>query len=234
MEALQQFTNSLQERINRLSLRERAILFLVTAFLLYSSVDYLLLTPLALKQQSILTQIQSIQAENGKLEDQALTVINRYRTDPELAERQQLTQLNGEIDTLNAQIEAAVAGLIPPEKMALALENLLHRQNRLKFISINSLPAKPLIQSGIAEGMEVTTVISSILNAAPPQSIYQHSFKLQFEGSYLDTLAYLRELEALDWQFRWDAIDMTMLNYPTVAITLVIHTISLDEGLIGV
>jgi len=227
MEKLKQLINQLQEKIDALSLRERAILFLAISFVLYSSIDYLLLTPLELKQQKMLAQIQSIQAENGLLEKQALTIINRYRSDPDLAERQQLAQLNKAIDKANAHIGVAVAGLIPPEKMALALENLLQRQQGLKFIAIESMPAEPLLKSA-------NDVSTAATNSNQLQSIYRHSFKLQFEGSYLDTLTYLRELETLDWSFRWDEIDMTMLEYPTVAITLVIHTISLDEGLIGV
>lgn len=227
MEKLKQLINQLQEKIDALSLRERAILFLAISFVLYSSVDYLLLTPLELKQQKMLEQIQSIQAENGLLESQALTIINRYRSDPDLAERQQLAQLNRAIDKANAHIDEAVAGLIPPEKMALALENLLQRQRGLTFISIDSMPAEPLLKPTNDDSTAVT-------NDGQLQSIYRHSFKLQFEGSYLDTLAYLRQLETLDWSFRWDEIDMTMQEYPKVAITLVIHTISLDEGLIGV
>lgn len=226
MEKLKQLINRLQEKIDAFSLRERAILFLAISFMLYASVDYLLLSPLELKQQKLLSQIQSIQAENGQLETKALEIINRYRADPNKAERQQLARLNGEIDTAHGQIEAAVAGLIPPEKMALALENLLQRQKGLKFIAITSMPAESLLKPADDDSAAVAD--------GNLQSIYRHSFQLQFEGSYLNTLAYLRELEALDWSFRWDEIDMTMQEYPRVGITLVIHTISLDEGLIGV
>lgn len=227
MERLKQLISQLQEKIDALSLRERAILFLAISFMLYASVDWLLLSPLELKQQKLLDQIQAIQAENGQLETKALNIINRYRTDPNQAERQQLARLDREIDRAHEQIEVAVAGLIPPKKMALALENLLQSQKGLKFISINSMPAEPLLNQATAEN-------DATANDGQIQSIYRHSFKLQFEGSYLDTLAYLRKLEALDWSFRWDEIDMTMQEYPRVSITLVIHTISLDEGLIGV
>jgi MSHA biogenesis protein MshJ len=230
MERLHQLLNQLQEKIDGFSLRERAILFLALAFTLFSAVDYLLLAPLEQKQQQLLGQIQSIQSENSQLESQALDIINRYRSDPNLAELQQLTRLDQEIKNSSDEIEKAVAGLIPPQKMAIALENLLKRQQGLKFISIDSLPTESLLQQAVVKNEEMPPASAAI----PTQSIYRHSLKLQFEGSYLDTLAYLRELEALEWSFRWDEIDMTMLDYPTVRINLVIHTISLDEGLIGV
>lgn len=232
MDKLKQMLEQLQEKINALSLRERAILFLAISFALYTAVDYLLLAPLDLQQQKQLKEIHSIQAENSQLEAQALDIINRYRDDPNQAERQQLATLHKQIEAANTQIEDAVEGLIPPERMALALENLLHKQQGLKFVSIDSLPAEPILQPTTAD--EAGSQFTSEEEDDLVNSIYRHSFKIRFEGSYLETLAYLRELEALDWSFRWDQIEMTMLEYPTASITLMIHTISLDEELIGV
>ncbi|MDH3355353.1 MAG: hypothetical protein OEL79_09090 [Chromatiales bacterium] len=230
MDKLQQLIQQLQEKINALSLRERGILFLAISFILYSAVDYLLLSPLGLQQQGQLKQIHSIQAENSQLESQALNIINRFSIDPDQAKKQQLAQLKRTLETTSSRIEDAVAGLIPPEKMPMALENLLQHQKGLKFIAIDNLPAEPLITNEKDNKDQSTPADIT----TPTQGIYRHSFRLQFEGSYLDTLAYLRELEALKWSFRWDEIDLTMLKYPTARISIVIHTISLDEEVIGV
>ena len=204
------------------------------SFIIYSAMDYLLLTPLELQQQQLLKQIQTTQTENNQIEIQALAVTNsnRNKTDPNLSVRQQLDRLNKELVIANRSIEAAVAGLITPERMPIALENMLRQQKGLQFISLENLPAKPLLADSPDEaGAQKTTTIAESI---PTQKIYQHSFRIQFEGSYLNTLAYLRQLEGLEWRFRWDEIDLTMLEYPTVHITVVIHTISLDEGVIGV
>ncbi len=226
MNKVRQMIEQLHEKIDALSLRERAILFIAISFVIYSAVDYLLLVPLELKQQRALKQIQATQAENSLIKTQALSVINRYKADPNLAERQQLERLNQELAVTNRKIEAAVGGLITPERMAIALESMLQRQKGLKFISLINLPARPLM--GTAEQAAATD-----LESIPTEGIYQHSFKLQFEGSYLNTLAYLRELEGLEWRFRWDEIDLKMVEYPTVHVTVMIHTISLDKGVIG-
>ena len=201
------------------------------SFVIYSATDYLLLTPLELRQQQLLKQIQTTQAENNQIEIQALAIINRHKTDPNLSVRQQLDRLNRELVIANRSIETAVEGLITPERMPIALENMLQQQSGLQFISLENLPAKPLLDSPDEAGAQETTTIAESI---PTQGIYQHSFILQFEGSYLNTLAYLRQLEGLEWRFRWDEIDLTMLEYPTVHVTVVIHTISLDEGVIGV
>ncbi len=230
MNKMRQMFEQLHEKIDALSLRERAILFVAISFVIYSVVDYFLLMPLELKQQRVLKQIQATQTENSLIKTQALSVINRYKADPNLAERQQLERLNQELDSTNRKIEAAVGGLITPERMAIALESMLQRQKGLKFISLINLPAKPLMDNP----QETTEQAAATeLESIPRGGIYQHSFKLQFEGSYLDTLAYLRELEGLEWSFRWDEIDLTMVEYPTVHVTVMIHTISLDKGVIG-
>jgi len=230
MDRLQQLIHQLQEKIDALSLRERGILFLAVSFILYSGVDYILLQPLEVKHQNQLKQIQTIQGENSQLELQALNIINRSRSDPNLVERQRLARLNSELEAANSKIEAAVSGLIPPDRMAMALEKLLQSQKGLKFVSIVNMPAAPLLTR---QGKDIDEDSATDVPVTA-QGIYRHSFRLQFEGSYQDTLAYLTELEALDWSFRWDEIDLTMLEYPTARISIVIHTISLDEGVIGV
>ncbi|NOR52152.1 MAG: hypothetical protein GQ470_05980 [Gammaproteobacteria bacterium] len=231
MEKVKQLLNQLHERIDGLTLRERAILFIVISSVLFSGTDYLLLKPLELKQQRLLNQIQTIQTENSTIEIQTLAIINRHKADPNLAERQQIERLNRELDAASGKIEASVGRLITPEQMSIALENILQRQQGLKFISLENLPAKPFMENlGGGQGEGASTALEKI----SVRGIYQHSFTLQFEGSYLNTLSYLRELEALEWSFRWDEIELTMLDYPTARVKIMIHTISLDEGIIGV
>ncbi len=259
--------DQLQEKINALSLRARVILFLAISVVLYIAANNLLLTPLDLKQQQQLKEIQSLRSEITQLETQAIGITSRDDIDPNQAERQQLAKLQEQIKKANNQIGSAVGGLIPPDEMALALENLLQRQGGIKFISIENMPAEPLLESKAAgaKGDSLAAAGEDILTkayrfslklppeslfdpkaagakrdsltaamSAPLQGIYRHSLKIQFEGSYLETLSYLRKLEALNWSFRWDQIEITMQEYPVAHVTLMIHTISLDERLIGV
>ena len=231
MEKIKQLLGQLQGKIDALSLREWAILFTTISIILYIIIDFLLLTPLKLEHQGVMLQIQTVQSETNQFAAQALSIIERAKIDPNLTEHQQLDRLNQELDNANRNIEKAVEGLITPERMAIALESLLQKQKGLKFISIENQPAKPLIDTltnATDQGASATSV------PIPAQGIYQHSFKLQFEGSYLDTLAYLQELEGLEWRFRWDEINLTMLEYPAVHVTIILHTMSLDEGVIGV
>ena len=64
--------------------------------------------------------------------------------------------------------------------------------------------------------------------------MYRHGLQLELEGSYLATLAYLKALQALPWEFYWDEVRLQVDKYPTAKITIVVHTLSLTEGWIGV
>lgn len=58
---------------------------------------------------------------------------------------------------------------------------------------------------------------------------WRHGLRLAFRGSYLDTLAYLQDLESLGWKFYWERFELNAENYPVVESSLEVFTLSLDE-----
>ena len=57
---------------------------------------------------------------------------------------------------------------------------------------------------------------------------------LELEGSYLDCLAYLTEVERLPWQIYWHSIQLDSQNPPRNRIVIELYTLSLEEDWIGV
>ena len=49
-------------------------------------------------------------------------------------------------------------------------------------------------------------------------------------GSYLDLLAYLKDLEKLPNQMYWGKLDLTVAAYPQVTLKLSVYTLSLDPA----
>ncbi|MCI0590119.1 MAG: MSHA biogenesis protein MshJ, partial [Gammaproteobacteria bacterium] len=66
------------------------------------------------------------------------------------------------------------------------------------------------------------------------QTAYMHGLRMEFEGGYLDTLDYLRKLEALPWAFFWDSVDFKVEKYPKALGSITVYTLSLDANWIGV
>jgi len=108
--------------------------------------------------------------------------------------------------------------LVPPQLMAIALSDILNRNNQLSLIKLDTLPATALTES----------------KQSQPNTIYKHGLSITFSGSYLDTLNYLKALESLPWHFIWESIDYQVIDYPTAETTIRVYTLSFKESWLGV
>lgn len=215
--------SALQSHIDSLTLRERGILFLVVIVVLYFLCDTLLLAPQERSQKALLDEVNTLRQEISQLEQQSLEVINRYNVDPNAEEQQLLTQLQQNGSQLEQQITAAVNGMIPPQEMAKALESVLKEQKQLTFVRIENLGATPLLSAEPDGKVQAGDI-----------AIYKHTMRLELEGDYHHTLAYLQALEALPWRFHWESVKLNMLDYPRAQVVITVNTLSLSEGWIGV
>jgi MSHA biogenesis protein MshJ len=102
--------------------------------------------------------------------------------------------------------------------MAVALSDILNRNNQLTLIKLDTLP------------------ITTLLKSKQPQlnPIYKHGLTITFSGSYLDTFNYLKALESMPWHFIWESIDYQVKDYPIAETTLRVHTLSFKESWLGV
>ena len=64
--------------------------------------------------------------------------------------------------------------------------------------------------------------------------LYRHTLVLRLEGSYLDCLAYLEQIERLPWRLYWTRLEVDAGEYPRNDIVLEVQTLSLEQGWIGV
>lgn len=220
--------NDLQTRIDELSLRERGILFLVIAIIIYMVVDTALIAPQEAKQKKVLSEINTLRSAIRELDQQQLDIINQHRVDPNAAELRLLEQLKQQSVRIDNQIETAVDGLIAPAEMARALEQVLKNQKQLSFVRVENLGAKPLLETTTSETSVEETLPSS------QAGIYKHTMRIELEGSFHNTQRYLEALEQLPWKFHWESVQLTMKEYPITRVVITVNTLSLDEGWVGV
>ena len=67
-----------------------------------------------------------------------------------------------------------------------------------------------------------------------PADVYRHYMEVQFSGTYLDILEYIKTLEAAEWRFLWDHIEITATSYPALSVTLRLSTLSMNKSWVGV
>ncbi|MHB8471498.1 MAG: type II secretion system protein GspM [Gammaproteobacteria bacterium] len=219
----------IRERIDALSLRERGLLLLSVVFVLYSVWNGVLMGPLTIRHQQLQTQLKQLRTTLATLSEQTGELSAHQRNDPDAAVRTKLTALQNEMAVLDQRIAARTQGLIDPVNMAKMLQDVLKSEPGLGMVSVANLPARPLLDT---EAPTATKPDAAVTAGVP--GIYRHGMTVTFDGNYLDALHYLRRLEALPWHFYWDSVQFEVVKYPQARFTIVVHTIGLREGWIGV
>jgi len=207
------------------TLRERAVLLLLAAVLVGLLWDGMLWSAQRARANRLAAELESGQTRIAALETRIRTLEREARTDPDAALKRQRQQLEAHMAELDRRLKAQMGELIDPAGMARVLEAILTRHTDLRLRRLENLPTRPLLVDEKGDGKA---------DEAPGGGVYRHGLEMEFSGSYLSLLAYLRELDALPWNFYWDALELKVEDYPRAVIVIRVHTLSLDEGWIGV
>lgn len=215
----------LAHRIDLLSLRERVLLLGALLVAAYSLWDMFLMQPLHADRQQLTERLQTLSRQLTVVEQETQALLQRPARDPAIEQHQRVARLQGDIRDLDLQLRDITATLIEPTQMVRIFEDLLVRRGGLTLIRVQSLAPEPFLEpsDGAAAAPD------------PLQSqVYRHRLELEFRGSYLAALDYLRAVEALPWELFWDSLVLEVVDYPETQITITVHTLSLREGWIGV
>lgn len=208
-------------KLDGMSLRERALIFAAAAFLVVALIDSLFLEPLLVKQKNLSAQVVQQQEKMKEVQAQIASLVQAQQADANSPQRERIRVLRQQITDGDAYLKERRDKLVPPEKMAQLLEQVLNRNGRLQLVALNTLPVSLLIEpSGDAVAVQVT---------ASEKQIYKHGVKITVRGSYADLLQYLTSLEKLPTQMFWGAAKMDVLQHPTAELTLTLYTLSLDK-----
>ncbi len=207
---------SLLAAVDKMTMRERLLLF-ASGMMLLGAVWYLgLMQPLTKQVTKNRTEFESLQermkAANQNLEVQVLQISGTGAEDREKFERVQQR-----LDEMNERLGGYAAELIDPAEMSRVLQGVLKEQSKLRLIR-----ARNISRGAMSASAEAQTT-----------TFYRHGLEIEFEGSYLACLEYLQEIEALPWRFYWQFLDIEVLEYPRNRIRLEVSTLSPDEEWIG-
>ncbi len=211
------------EKFNALNERERLSVILLSVVAIIIVFVELLITPLNQKYDVVDKQIVSLQTQTRQLESQVLILKSKKSRDPDFQEKQKIKLLDEQIESLNVHLKEKMLGLIEPKQMAKVLEEVLAQNTDLQLQRVQSLGAQPLSPIKAKEGEETQTL-----------GIYRHGLQIEFKGSYLSTLKYIKALDDLPWNFYWDVLELSVNKYPVSTIVITVHTLSFHEGWIGV
>lgn len=185
------------KRIDALSLRERAFLFLCVVAVLVLLFDTLVLQPQAAraKQRSDAQAQQA--AEISKLREQFISASGSSANTPAMQLQTQLQAARNERHRLEEELRR-VSAINPGEGLSALLQRVLAQQPGLVLERLTLLEDTPVSLSSAAS--------APTAGAPPPPSLPGMSWQgvqLQVQGSYRDTQRYVQALERELPTLRW-------------------------------
>ena len=206
---------TLQTRFNSLTDREQLIFLVTFLILLWSAWDSLVYQPMTDTTKQYSTELKTLDNHLSAYQQTIIEIERLGKLDPNLSNKTKLQQLNARLEKLKSQLGEGEKEFVSANKMASLLTDMLNQNNALKLISLETLPATTLSKSD-------------------QQSwVYRHGLSLTLQGSFMDTVNYLKSLESLPWRFSWDSVDYRVKQYPVAETTLRLYTLSFEENWLG-
>jgi len=222
---MQQLLDKMLKHWRKLSQRERVIAVLASVSVVVMIWNLAVYSPYQDDIRLLEQQLQQVDKQIADLQAQFQQQLDATRNDPNQEARSKLAEYQAESARLDKLLATTSVQIMQPQAMADMLKDMLEKQTALKFISLENRPARP----------EFTEKLDSQdTKQGNAIAIYRHSVVLKMKGSYLDTLAYLKQLENLPWRFYWQGIEIESRDYPDALITLEVYTLGFGKGLVGV
>jgi MSHA biogenesis protein MshJ len=205
------------EKFDALNVRERVMVSAALMVALLALVYTMMLEPQLIQQRRAAGVMLQKQSEMRALDAQVQGLAASRSQDPERARRERLAQLRSELTELEARIVAEEKRFTAPSQMRGVVEGVLARSRGVALVEMKTLAVSTLAAKESKERL-----------------IYRHGLELTVSGSYLDLLAYLRDLEALPTQLYWGALDLDASKYPKLLMKLTVYTLSLERAWLSV
>ena len=206
-------TDSLLERFNSLTNREKTIFFSTLLIVIWGAWDFYLYQPIITKQDQLTRELSAINIQLSTQQQAATQIEALGKIDPNQANKNKLAEVKLELQKLKKQLDIGDKKFVPAGLMAEVLRDMLKQNTGLKLVKLETLP--------------VTTL------SEPSQQkswVYRHGLSITLSGNYFNTLNYLKSLESLPWRFNWDTIDYQVIEYPVAKTTLNVYTLSFEEN----
>lgn len=209
--------------------RERALILVMVLVVVWALLGSLLLDPMLAKKKRLTQEANQQQTQMQQLHAQIENMLSAGRVDPDATTRIRLAALSQKLEQSRAALQSVQQSLVPAEKMALLLEDVLTQNRNLKLVSLKTLPV-----SGVLE-MPADTAPSKNEKKPPAgPTIYKHGVEIAVSGSYAELTQYLDTMEKLPWRMIWSKAEMRVEEYPLVTLTITLYTLSMDKTWLSV
>lgn len=208
--------------IDALSLRERLAVFAASVFVVGGLWEATIGSPLAEREATARANVEQIRERIDLLND-SVALAAQGIGEGMYEKISRVEQLRRSVAAGEERLHVFTSDLVDAAQMRFVVEDLLKRHGGLELRSARNLEAIPIVDPAPDAPADADGPV-----------VYRHGVVLRFEGSYLESLAYLEEIERLPWRLFWSGLTLETIEYPRIGIEVEIQTLSLDEDWIGV
>lgn len=217
------------QKFDAMSLRERVMVAAAAAILAFFLIDALLLSTWSRQNAGLKAGIEGQREESARVSAQLKEVQARITEHPDAQARARIKEIEGKIAAIDASLQSSAKQLVPPDRMASMLEDILKRNRRLQLVKMTTVPAMELLGREPAQAQAQPQSAEAGMKDAGSQNIFKHGVELTLRGSYFDMLDYLVQIEALPWQMYWGQLKLDARDYSRPELKLTLYTLSLDK-----
>lgn len=204
-----------QSKVEAMPLRERLIIFVALAFSVIALTTTFLLNPLLKKQQDLTKKLILQQNQMQELQTKVQELSQAKKAEENSPLRLRAAELKAQIAAKAEYVQNMREHLVEPDKMVAMLERILNKNNRLQFVTLETLPVEPI--------MDPTK------KANTGRQIFKHGVRVTLRGGYLDLLQYLDAVERDTVKMYWSEVSFSVDKHPDGVLTLTLYTLSLDK-----
>ncbi len=218
-------------KIDAMSLRERAMIFVAAIVVAVFIVDALFIAPALTSRKALVTRMAQQQVELQVLQTKTRE-FEKLRADPDAAARARHDSIRRQMTEIDENLKSLQQGLVPAEKMQALLQEMLARNPNLQLVAMRTLPVAPLVEK--REQPEKTDATGA--PAAPDKpsaaegNVFKHGVRITVQGSYANLYEYLARLEKVSARMFWSRASLSAVDYPRLTLTVTIYTLSLDKA----
>lgn len=227
------FLNVYLDKFLKLSTRERLLLLLAVAAVLYFAVDTVLLTPQQKRIKQLTQSAQSLRQEKDVLNAKLITLEADQAKLAELRQRQQL-----EIAQMQEQIAAAERYYMSADQrgsgLSVLLQELLANTPNVAMTGLKTQPSSVFFSPTEAAKSPAAGAPPAAGSATPAPAIsstvYRSGLEVSLKGSFPDLVSYLKALEGRSDQLFWASARLDVATYPQGVLKLDIATLGSEAN----
>jgi MSHA biogenesis protein MshJ len=214
-------------KFETMSRRERLLIGAAAILVPAAIIFVVFVDPALMAQHTMRNRIEKQRAELVALEN---ATAGGPAAAPDAGYREREGRLRKELGAADETLKALYKTLVPANRAAALLRQMLAEERALELVSLRTLPPRPLIGAADEAPPGLSAKGEDAAAATGGAGVYKHAVEITLRGDYNALYAYLARLERSSWAVYWWRAQLTTDERSALTLTVTVNTLSLDKA----